>query len=177
MADIKTFTTEHAPDEILIEVRRLLDGAFEAEFSDDDWDHTLGGLHVVILEDNNVVAHAAAVERMIEVGGRPFRTGYVEGVGTLPGRENEGLGSLAVARVTDEVRHRFEMGALSTDRHSFYERLEWERWRGPSYVRDGSKTIRTEEEDDGLMVLRFGPSADVVLTSSLTCEARRGDDW
>jgi hypothetical protein len=44
-------------------------------------------------------------------------------------------------------------------------------------VRDGAETIRTEAEDDGVMVLRFGPSAPVDLTAPISCERRRGDDW
>ncbi|MDQ4095614.1 MAG: GNAT family N-acetyltransferase [Actinomycetota bacterium] len=177
MAQVDVFTTDRAPCWLLSEIRRLLDTAFSGEFSDDDWEHTLGGLHAVAFDDDLVVAHAAVVERTLAVGERTFRTGYVEGVATLPGREDAGYGSLVVGRVTDEVRRAFEMGALSTDRYSFYERLGWKRWRGPTFVRDGAEVVRTEDEDDGVMVLRFGPSADVDLTSSITCEARTGDDW
>jgi aminoglycoside 2'-N-acetyltransferase I len=75
------------------------------------------------------------------------------------------------------VRESFELGGLSTAHHHFYERLGWERWQGPTYVRDGDDVIRTEEEDDGVMVLRFGPSATIDLTAPITCEARPGDDW
>jgi hypothetical protein len=66
---------------------------------------------------------------------------------------------------------------LSTSRQSFYARLGWERWRGPSYVRHGEQLIRTADEDAGLMVLRAGASAGPALTASITCDARRGDDW
>jgi hypothetical protein len=82
-----------------------------------------------------------------------------------------------MTEITKSIRDEFEMGALSTDRHRFYERLGWERWAGPTFVRKGSEEIRTEEEDAGIMVLRFGPSETIDLTASLSCEARRGDDW
>lgn len=69
------------------------------------------------------------------------------------------------------------MGALSTSVVGFYERLEWKRWLGPSYVRYDSDLIRSEEEDGGIMVLPFGPSKDIDLTASLACPNRSGDDW
>ncbi len=177
MPTVHRCTTPEASTALLTEIRRLLDEAFEGEFSDEDWDHTVGGWHVVVSDGGRVVAHAAVVARTIEIDGRPFRAGYVEGVATAPRRQGRGLGSLAMAEVADVVRVGFEMGALSTGRHRFYARLGWERWRGPTFVRDGSEAIRTEEEDDGVMVLRYGPSAGVDLTSPISCPARAGDDW
>ena len=102
----------------------------------------------------------------------------MEAVATAPDRQGEGHGSLAVGRVTELVRARFELGALGTGRWSFYERLGWERWEGPTYVRTaGGALVRTEEDDDGVMVLRTGPSLDLDLTGPLACEERPGDDW
>ena len=175
--DTLTFASAEAPRGLLEQVRRLLDDAFEEDFSDDDWDHTLGGWHVVVLDAGTLVSHAAVVLRALEFGGRPLRTGYVEGVATAPGRQGQGLASLAMAHLAPILRSRFEVGALSTGRHTFYERLGWQRWRGPAFVRQGGELIRTPDEDDGLMVLRFGPSRDLDLAATITCEARSGDDW
>jgi len=66
---------------------------------------------------------------------------------------------------------------LSTGRHEFYQRLGWERWLGPTFVRRGEALVRTPDEDDGIMVLRFGRSRDTDLTAPIACEAREGDDW
>ena len=169
--------TADAPARLLVDIRRLLDEAFAGDFSDEDWEHAIGGWHVVVEEDDVVIAHAAAVLRVVEVAGRPLRTGYVEAVATDPGRQGAGLGSMAMAKLAEVVRREFEMGALSTGEHGFYERLGWERWRGPTYVRHGSGMTRTEDEDDGVMVLRFGPSRNIDLTASISVEERRGDDW
>lgn len=84
---------------------------------------------------------------------------------------------MAMAELSELLRREFEMGALSTGRHGFYQRLGWERWRGPTFARHGSETIRTEDEDEGVMVLRFGPSKGVDVTAPLSCDGRRGDDW
>lgn len=174
---VEVFTTAQAPPGRLEQLRALIDQAFDGDFSDDDWEHTTGGWHAVALDGDVPVAHAAVVERVLEVDGHPFRTGYVEGVGTLPSRQGHGLGTIAMTEVMAVLRSRFELGALSSGLHRFYERIGWERWQGPASVRDGDRLVRTPEEDDGIMVLRFGPSLTVDLHSAISCEARRGDDW
>jgi len=131
-----------------------------------------------VLEDDLVVAHAALVSRTIEVGGVPYRTGYVEGVATLPHRRGEGLGTLVMEPITGQIRRTEELGVLGTGAYRFYERLGWERWQGPSYVRRRDGTVdRTPDDDDGLMVLRTGPSAAIDLAAPITCDDRPGDCW
>lgn len=164
-----------APPALLEEVHALLLSAFD-DFGGDDWAHTLGGHHVVV-RGPDVVAHAAVVPRLLTVGGRPVRTGYVEGVATAPASQRQGAGSLAMEHVARVLHGHFEMGALSTGRHAFYERLGWRRWHGPTFVRHGSALVRTPDEDDGVMVLTYGASADVALDAPIACDARPGDDW
>jgi hypothetical protein len=78
-------------------------------------------------------------------------------------------------QVGERLRERFDLGVLSTGRHSSYERLGWERWQGPSYVRQAYRIFRTADEDAGIMVLRYGPTAGLDLTQTITCESRSGD--
>lgn len=82
-----------------------------------------------------------------------------------------------MAAVERLLHEQFELGALSTGATEFYERLGWERWQGPSYVRDPDGLRWTPEEDSGLMVLRFDRSLGVDVASAISCEARCGDDW
>jgi aminoglycoside 2'-N-acetyltransferase I len=171
------FATSEASDELLKQLRQLLEAAFEDGFTEYDWRHTLGGWHVMIMVDGVPVSHAAVVPRVLEIGGRRFRCGYVEGVATAPHRRGGGLGSLVMRRLGRLVRSRFELGALSTSHPEFYERLGWERWSGPTFVRGAQQLIRTEDEDEGIMVLRFGPSRETDLTAPISCEQRDGDDW
>jgi aminoglycoside 2'-N-acetyltransferase I len=173
---IRRLTTAEASAGLLLEMRRLLDHAFDGDFSDEDWEHTCGGWHLIV-SDGCLVAHAAVVPRVLTVADQPFHTGYVEGVATLGARQGEGLGSLVMVEAGRVVRDEFALGALSTARHTFYERLGWECWRGPTFVRLGSTMIRTEDEDDGVMVLRYGESRDLDLTAPISCQARAGDDW
>ena len=163
--------------ELLGRVRRLVDEAFEGDFSEEDWAHTVGGWRVILLDGDVPVAHAAVVPRVLWVAERQFRAGYVEGVATHPAQQHEGLGSLVMARATEVVRERFELGALSTGSRAFYERFGWEPWRGPSFVRDATELIRTADEDDGVMVLRFGSSTGIDLAAAIVCQRRSGDDW
>ena len=104
-------------------IRALLDAAFAGDFSDDDWAHALGGTHALVEADGAVVAHAAVVPRVLDVGMQRVRAGYVEAVAVLPTRQGTGLGT-AVMRALGEIMARdFELGALSTGEWRFYERL------------------------------------------------------
>jgi aminoglycoside 2'-N-acetyltransferase I len=132
----------------------------------------------VVLEGDELLAHAAVVERTIHVAGTPFRTGYVEAVATRPGRHGEGFGSMAMIEIDEIIRRHFELGALGTGRWSFYERMGWERWQGPTFVRSGDGVdARSPDDDDGVMVLRVGPSAHLDRRRPIACETRPGDDW
>jgi len=175
--DVRVLTTAEASSQLLAAARILCDRAFDGGFSDEDWAHSLGGWHALVVEGAAVVSHASVVPRDLFVDDRPFRTGYVEAVATEEGRRRSGLGTLVMMRIADVIRQHMQMGALSTGHHRFYERLGWERWRGPTYVREGDRLLRTEDEDRGVMVLRHGPGATVDLTAAIACPARAGDDW
>lgn len=177
MSELMRLPTAEVPTETLEKVRGLLDRAFDGDFADTDWEHTVGGQHVILVEEGEVISHASVVTRDLEVADRSFHTGYLEGVATHPEHQGKGFGARVVTAANEVIRQEYELGALSTDRHSFYHRLGWERWQGPTYVRDDSRLLRTADEDEGIMVLRFGPSAAVDLASALSCEARSGDDW
>jgi aminoglycoside 2'-N-acetyltransferase I len=173
----RCFTTGAASDDVLGRIRELIDRAFAGDFTDDDWAHTLGGWHVVIARDQAIVAHAAAIPRFLQVDHLYFLAGYVEGVATSPSEQRRGLGSEVMRRLSQFLQTHFEIGALSTGSHAFFERLGWERWSGPTFVSRGGEFVRTEEDDDGLMVLRFGPSEKVALDATICCDDRPGDAW
>ena len=174
---IQVVTTDEAPAALLAEVHVLLTDSFGGRFSDDDWQHTVGGWHVIGSDAGAVVSHAAVVARSIEVGAHILSAGYVEGVATHPDRQRQGLGARVMTEAAVIIRRQFAFGVLSTSSHGFYLRLGWERWQGPTFVRTGGQLVRTEEEDDGIMVLRFRASQGVDLTDSISCDRRSGDDW
>lgn len=149
------------------------DGAFE----DTDWDHALGGVHVLLESDGAILGHAAIVERTLEIDGRPVRAGYVEAVATRIGEHGRGHGSVVMTEVNAIVRAGFELGALGTGRFAFYERLGWERWRGPSAVRTPDGPVWTPDDDGFILVLRTPASPPFDLDASITCDWRPGDVW
>ena len=161
-------------------IRAILKTAFgpgDEAFTDDDWSHALGGVHFVLEVDGEIVTHAALVERQIDVGDRRLRTGYVEAVATIPDRERRGHGSRVLEALTAQVRDTYELGALGTGRHHFYERLGWQTWQGPAYVRSGDGRERTPDDEGYILVLRTPTSPPFDLTEPIICEWRPGDAW
>ncbi len=160
-------------------IRALLADAFDGDFSEDDWQHALGGWHVLVERDGVIVAHAALVERTFWVGDARRRAGYVEAVATAPHLQRTGLGTSVMARIGEVlVQERFDIGALSSGEWGFYARLGWERWRGPTYVqRANGERVRTPDDDDGVMVLRTPRSGVFDLDDDIACDERTGDSW
>jgi aminoglycoside 2'-N-acetyltransferase I len=186
--EIVVARTDELSEDVLVELRALMDLAFDEPdhpdeaFTDDDWEHALGGTHVMLVDPGGVigetvVAHASVVDRIIDVGGRPLRAGYVEAVATRPAFEGRGLGSRVMARVDDVIRERHQLGALATGAFRFYERLGWERWQGPSFVRHGDEIVRSADDDDAIMVLRVDPALVPDRTAPISCDDRPGDAW
>ncbi len=163
------------------EVRALLEAAFgddpDERFRDEDWEHALGGVHFLLEHDGAIVAHAAVVERELHVDGRPVRAGYVEAVATLPALQGRGLGTRLMDEVDAYVRAGFELGALGTGEHGFYERLGWRTWRGRSFVRTASGPVPTPGEDGYIMVLETPASPPLDLATPISCPWRPGDAW
>jgi aminoglycoside 2'-N-acetyltransferase I len=163
-------------------IRALMDVAFaptpEDMFTDDDWQHALGGMHFVLDVEGVIVSHASVVERQLHVGERAMRTGYVEAVATLPERQGQGYGTQVMRAVGEYLATAgFELGALGTGSQGFYERLGWQVWRGPLLVRRDGAVVRTPDDDGGVMALLTPASPPVDLDVPLSCEWRPGDVW
>src|SRR6478672_1866737 len=120
-ARVRRLTTGELTDDEVATIRALLEAAFgtdeDERFGEDDWQHALGGTHVVLDIDGAIVAHAAVVERQLHVGGGPLRTGYVEAVGVLPSEQGRGHGTLVMRDVGAIIAEGFELGALGTGSH------------------------------------------------------------
>ncbi len=173
-------SSDLAADEIEA-IRRLMTVAFgddeEDRFDDADWDHALGGVHVVVDLGGVIVAHAAVVERELHLAGRPLRTGYVEAVATVPDRQGTGLGTVAMVEIGAIIDETDELGALGTGSHHFYERLGWETWRGPASVRTPAGDRPTPDDDGFIMVRRTTRTPPLDLDAPISCDWRPGDVW
>ncbi|HEV7810471.1 MAG TPA: GNAT family N-acetyltransferase [Candidatus Limnocylindrales bacterium] len=181
---VRTLSTFQLTETEQLRIRALLDAAFDdpkepdEAFTDDDWLHAVGGTHVVAEMDGAIVGHAAVVERELHVAGRAVRAGYVEAVAVAPERHGLGIGTAVMEAVDAIIRGQFELGALGTGAHHFYERLGWRSWTGPGSVRapDGD---RPTPDDDGFILWlptrRTPPS--VTGSEPLSCDWRPGDVW
>jgi aminoglycoside 2'-N-acetyltransferase I len=162
------------------QIREILWAAFprgDEGFTEDDWEHGLGGTHFVLEEDARVIAHGSVVERELHVGGVALRTGYVESVAVAPALQGQRHGTGLMREVTSFVRDGYELGALGTGRHAFYERLGWRTWRGPSGVRTETGVHRTTDEDGYILVLETRLTPPLDPSELITCEWRPGDVW
>ena len=179
MTRVRAVTTAELVGEELAALRGLAFGAFGGRFDEHDWEHMLGGVHVLAVEDDGVVAHGAVVGRTMVAGGRALSTGYVEGVATRGDRRGRGLGTLVMAEVGRVVTEGYELGALAdgTGIPGFYQRLGWETWQGPTFVAGPRGRERTEGDDGGVLVLRTPATGALDLTGSIVCDWRAGDVW
>ncbi len=161
-------------------LRRLLGLAWSdssEEFTDEDWDHAVGGLHFILEERGTTVAHASVVERELHTGGHRLATGYVEAVATLPSRQRQGCGSTLMRDVGEYIDRTFQLGALDSGLSAFYERLGWKVWKGPTFVRVDARLTRTPEEDGNVLVRLTPMSPELDLSTAISCDWRPGDVW
>jgi aminoglycoside 2'-N-acetyltransferase I len=179
MTQLRTATTAELTPGELAALRRMVFGAFGDRFDEHDWEHTLGGTHVLVVEDGEPVAHGAVVRRVLVAGGLEVRTGYVEGVATRGDRRGLGLATAVMRAVGRVIRDGYELGALAdgTRIPGFYQRLGWETWRGPTFVAGPEGLVRTAEDDGGILVLRTPATAGLGLTGALVGDWRAGDVW
>lgn len=135
--------------------------------------------HVLALADETLIGHALWYPRWLQVNGGPLlRTAYVEAVAVEPDRQGQGVGSALLTRLASEIAG-FELGALSTERHTFYARLGWEIWQGPLAVRTpgGLEATTFDDPGDRVMILRKPLTPPLDLTATLAAEPRTPKHW
>ena len=96
----------------LAAARDLMDVAFDGGFSDDDWEHSLGGMHALVLDGGVLVAHGSLVARRFLHDGRSVRCGYVEAVAVRPDRQGDGLGHRVMEQL-ETLAPAYDLLALS----------------------------------------------------------------
>ena len=162
---------------VLLELFGAAWGDGSERFTDEDWDHAVGGVHFILEEGGRIEAHASVVERELQTSGHHLATGYVEAVATWPIHQRRGYGSALMRVVTQYIDQTFQLGALGTGSLSFYERLGWVTWKGPTLVRTESGLVRTPEEDGAVLVRITPTSQKLDLSAPISCDWRPGDVW
>ena len=145
--------------------------------TDDDWEHCLGGIHAIIRDGDQIIAHGSVIQRRLIYQDRALRTGYVEGVAVRGDRRRQGLGAAIMVELERVIRAAYDLGGLGASEEGipFYTARGWQRWQGRSYALTPKGTIRTPDDDDGIFVLPVGESLD--LTADLICDFRQGELW
>jgi aminoglycoside 2'-N-acetyltransferase I len=169
--------TADLDDAALSAIRGLLDEAFDGDFSDQDWQHALGGVHALVHDEGRLVGHGSVVRRQLLHGGRRLRTGYVEAVAVAPDRRRQGIATAVMEALETVVRADHDLGALSAsaDGAGLYAARGWLLWAGPTSVLTAEGTRRTPEDDGSVYVLP-GP-VPLDPRGELTCDWREEDVW
>jgi aminoglycoside 2'-N-acetyltransferase I len=177
MPDVHVAHTADLDSAVLEAARALLDEAFGSEFTDHDWDHARGGLHALVWEGDELIAHAALVQRRLLHGGRALRAGYVEAVAVRADRRRRGHAAAMMETLERVLRGAYDLGALSaTDAGAaVYVARGWKRWQGPTSALTPAGVARTEDDDGSVYVLPL--TAPLDLGGELTCDWRDGDVW
>ncbi len=176
MTSVQTSHTADLAPETLAAARALLYDVFD-DMTEHDWEHSLGGVHAIAWDGDQLVGHAAVVQRRLLHGGRALRTGYVEGVGVRSGHRRRGHGAAMMDALERVVRGAYELGALgATDEAAaFYVGRSWQLWQGPSSALTRGGLRRTPDEDAAIYVLPGAVALD--LAGELACDWRDGDVW
>ena len=65
MTRLRRAATAELTSEELAALRGLVFGAFGGRFDEHDWEHSLGGIHVLVVDSGEPVAHGAVVPRVL----------------------------------------------------------------------------------------------------------------
>jgi aminoglycoside 2'-N-acetyltransferase I len=177
MREVRTAHTAELGTATLVAARALLERVFDGDMSEHDWEHSLGGVHVLVWEGSELVGHGAVIQRRLVHAGRALRTGYVEGVGVRADRRGRGHGAAIMNELERIIRAAYELGALGATDEAlrFYGGRGWQRWRGPTSALTPGGVVRTEDDDEAVHVLPV--TARIDLTGELTCDWREGNVW
>lgn len=159
----------------------MVTDAFGGEFTEADWEHSLGGMHALIFDHGALIAHAAVVQRRLLYRGTALRCGYVEGVAVREDRRGQGLASAVMNAAEQVLRGAYHLGALSTSDagRRIYPARGWLPWQGPTSVLGPAGVTRTPDDDNCLFVLPIAlpDGGELDLTAEITCDWRDGDVW
>ncbi|WP_236715644.1 GNAT family N-acetyltransferase [Mycolicibacterium phlei] len=161
--------------------RRMVMTAFGGDFTDADWEHSLGGMHAVISHRGDVIAHAAVVQRRLIYRNSPLRCGYIEAFAVREDWRGQGLARAVMDAVEQVLRGAYQLGALSATEEGrrIYVARGWLPWQGPTSVLAPEGLTRTPDDDNTLFVLpvRLPDGLELDTTDEITCDWRDGDVW
>ncbi|WP_135452696.1 GNAT family N-acetyltransferase [Mycobacterium sp. DL99] len=166
--------------DVLSSAEMLVRSAFGDGFRPHDWLHGVDGVHVLITEDRELLAHSAVVTRTLRHADDTFDTGYVEGVAVRGDQQGRGLGRLLMDQTEAIIRTRHDLGVLNAmeDAAGFYAGRGWQLWDGPTQADTPDGVIDTSDPTDLIFLFATDSTALGFTTSvPLICDWRVGDLW
>ena len=175
-AGVRTAHTADLDPADLRAVRALLDVAFDGDFDDDDWEHGLGGMHVLVSDERGLAAHTSVIQRRVRYRKRWLRVGYVEAVGVRADVRRQGLGGRVRAEVERIIDRADDLGALSAsdDGAHLYAARGWQLWAGRVCALGPRGVVRLRDEEDCTYV-RPSAAGSLDLKRKLVFDWRDGD--
>ncbi|WP_406839019.1 GNAT family N-acetyltransferase [Streptomyces sp. AHU1] len=158
-------------------VRTLLEDAFDGDLRDEDWDHALGGLHVLVHDRRGLAAHGSVIQRRVLHRGRSLRVGYVEAVGVRADVRRAGLGGRVMAELERVIEGAYGLGALcaSEDGAALYAARGWRLWPGRVCVLAPDGAVRLSEEEGTVFVRPGTARGPLDPACALVFDWREGD--
>jgi aminoglycoside 2'-N-acetyltransferase I len=152
-------------------------GGSEVDFTESDWEHSLGGMHALICHHGSLIAHGAVVQRRMIHAGVALRCGYLEAVAVREDWRGQGLAMAVMDALEQVLRGAYQLGALSASEAGtpMYVSRGWLPWRGPTSVLAPTGLRATPDDDGSIFVLPI--SVDVDTSEPLACDWRDGDVW
>ncbi len=143
------------------------------------WESIGPGVHVIAEAERGVVAHAAIVDRLLYPGEATLSAGYVEAVAVAPDLQRQGFGTRVMEMIDSMIDEGYELGALGTGSHAFYQRLGWETWQGPTWIRERDGHLERSPNEDGGIMIRRTPATppDLDLSLPIAVDWRPGEVW
>jgi aminoglycoside 2'-N-acetyltransferase I len=164
--------------------RRMVIDAFggsEFDFTDADWEHSLGGMHALICDHGALIAHGAVVQRRMIYRDTALRCGYLEAVAVREDWRGQGLAMAVLDGLEQVLRGAYQIGALSSSEagRTLYISRGWLPWQGRTSVLAPGGLTRTPDDDHSTFVLPVDLPNGMTLdtTAELTCDWRNGDVW
>lgn len=178
MPDVRRLEREAFSGEGLRDLTSWLEAAYAdpaGSWRNQIWTELGPGPHFLIEEDGDLVAHACLVFGQVRTGGLELETAFVENVATRSDRRGEGLATAIMRAAQAEILDDADLGVLSTGTPAFYQPLGWERWLGPTSVREPDGTTTPTPEEDGFVHVLRTPKTPGILELTAPIERDRRD--
>lgn len=110
----------------------LLTESFGDDFSLDDFQHALGGMHILAYYQDKMVGHVAVVQRNMAINNNPISVGYVEAMAVLKDYRRQGVGKELLIQANGIIKSCYQLGLLSASEKGvpLYSLLGWRKWEG-----------------------------------------------